>query len=78
MSRPLPRFTEQAIQHDPLAILIAAFQAKEEAAVAAMNAGRPLDANPTDLRGIPVIGRGVSSTSPGTDPFLAVQHWPER
>lgn len=78
MSRPLPRFTEQAILHDPLEQHIAAMQAREAAAVAAVNAGRCLDANPQDLRGIPVIGRGVGGTSPGSDPFLCVQWWPER
>lgn len=77
-SLPLPRYTEQAVLHDPLERLIATMQAKEAEAVAAVNAGRCLDANPQDLRGIPVIGRGVGGTSPGSDPFMAVQWWPER
>lgn len=77
MSRPLPRFTEAAITHDPLERMIAAMRQREADAIAAVNAGRPLDANPQDLRGIPVIGRGVQSTSPGTDPFIAIQDWPD-
>lgn len=35
-------------------------------------------ANPQELRGIPCIARGVTGTSPHTDPYLAVQHWPHR
>lgn len=78
MNRPLPRFTEQAIAHDPLERHIAAMQAREQAAVAAVLAGHTPLATAQEGRGIPLIARGISGTSPGSDPFLNVQFWPER
>lgn len=78
MSRPLPRFTDQAIQHDPLEAHIAAMRRREAEAVAAVNAGYTPLATAQEGRGIPLIGRGIGGTSPGTDPFLAMQDWPER
>jgi len=36
------------------------------------------DADPADLRGIPVIARGVAGTSPGTNPLLAALRSDER
>lgn len=77
-SLPLPRFVETAILHDPLERHIAAMQAREAEAVAAVNAGYTPLATAQEGRGIPLIGRGIGGTSPGTDPFLAVQWWPER
>lgn len=68
MSRILPRFTDPEIVSDPLAIALAQRQAREDAARAAIAAGAP-PANPSDLRGIPVCGHGIGSTSPGTDPL---------
>lgn len=78
MSRPLPRFTEHAIHTDPLEHYLARQQAREEAARQAVAAGNVPLASPEDGRGIPLIARGIGGTSPGTDPYLHVQHWPER
>jgi hypothetical protein len=78
MSRPLPRFTQHAITTDPLEHHIAAMRAREEQARAAVQAGHTPQADPQDLRGIPCIARGVGGTSPHTDPYLQMQHWPER
>lgn len=69
MSRPLPRFTQHPIHHDPLEQLLAQRQAQETAAREAINngnAGQQADA--ADLRGIPCIAHGVGGTSPGTSP----------
>lgn len=78
MSRPLPRFTEQAIHHDPLEQHIANMQAREAKAREQVLAGHVPQASAEEGRGIPLIARGIGGTSPGTDPYLAVQHWPER
>lgn len=72
MSRVLPRFTDPAIEHDPLEILIAQRQAEEARARADIDAGHNPPADPADLRGIPCIARGVGGTSPGTNPATAV------
>ena len=71
MSQPLPRYTDQRIETDPLEIMLAARQAREDAARQAIAQGKTLDADPTDLRGIPCIARGVGGTSPGTNPLTA-------
>ena len=68
MSRILPRYTDTAIQHDPLEILLAERQAETERARQAINAGHTPQADPQDLRGIPCIARGTGGTSPGTAP----------
>lgn len=68
MSRPLPRFLEQTIQADPLELALAQRQAQQDEARRQVAAGRTPDADPQDLRGIPVIARGVGGTSPGTNP----------
>lgn len=69
MTQILPRFTDQAIVHDPLAILIAQREARETAAIEHIRAGNHTPADPADLRGIPCIARGVGGTSPGTNPL---------
>lgn len=69
MTKPLPRFLEQEIEHDPLEILLAQREAELTAARQAVANGATLDADPADLRGIPCIARGVGGTSPGTDPL---------
>lgn len=69
MSRLLPRFTDQAIEPDPLEALIAKREAEQEATRAAHARGDSTQqADPQDLRGIPCIARGVGGTSPGTNP----------
>jgi hypothetical protein len=78
MSRPLPRYLQPPLTHDPLTQLIAQRDARESQAIAAINAGHIPLASPEQGRGIPIIGKGIGGTSPGTDPYLAVQHWPER
>lgn len=73
MSRPLPRYTDQRIEHDPLEILLAQREAettRARAAIAAGHAGQQAD--PADLRGIPVQAMGVGGTSPGTAPENAL------
>ncbi len=72
MNRPLPRFTDQTIRHDPLEILLAQREAEitiARTAIASGNAGQQAD--PADLRGIPCIANGVGGTSPGTSPHHA-------
>lgn len=69
MSRPLPRFTDQAIPTDPLEIALAQRQAREDHARAQVAAGNTPQADPQELRGIPCIAQGVGGTSPGTDPY---------
>lgn len=78
MSRPLPRYLEQAIEHDPLEAMLAQRQAEHEQARAAANEGRPLDADPQDLRGIPCLAKGVAGTSPGTNPTTAIHRLERR
>lgn len=68
MSRPLPRYLEQPIHHDPLDQLLAQREQAEHQARAKIANGHTPDADPTDLRGIPCIARGVTGTSPGTNP----------
>jgi hypothetical protein len=74
MSRPLPRYTEPAITHDPLLALIARRQAKVELVRSQILAGTYLTPDPADLRGIPCIARGVGGTSPGTNPVSALHN----
>lgn len=69
MSRPLPRFTDQTLIHDPLEIMLAQREAEITRARAQVARGHTPDANPIDLRGIPCIARGVGGTSPHTDPL---------
>ena len=71
MSRLRPRYTEQFIAADPLELAMAAQTAREEAARAKITAGAPTP-DPQDLRGIPVVGRGIGGTSPGTNPLSEV------
>jgi hypothetical protein len=81
MSRILPRYTDQAIQHDPLEILLAEREAEETRARAAIARGSTPQADPQDLRGIPCIAQGTTGTSPGTDPlaaYLTKEHHAER
>lgn len=70
--RTLPRYTDHAIEHDPLETMLAQHQARLEAERAKVAEGRTDEADPADLRGIPCIARGVSGTSPGTNPLHAV------
>ncbi len=69
MSRPLPRFTQTALTHDPLEIMLAQRETEITRArtqIANGNAGNLAD--PADLRGIPCIANGVGGTQPHTDP----------
>ena len=68
MSRILPRFTDSAIAHDPLEIMLAQHEAKQTAAIQRIASGAPM-ADPSDLRGIPCLAKGVGGTSPHTDPL---------
>lgn len=72
MSRILPRYTDQAIEHDPLEQMLAQRAAEEERARRQVAAGVTPQADPADLRGIPCIARGVGGTSPGTNPATVV------
>ncbi len=72
MSRPLPRFTDQTIHHDPLEIMLAQRQAQHDQARKAINTAGYATPDPTDLRGIPCIAKGVGGTQPGTNPATAI------
>ncbi len=71
MSRPLPRFTQTALTHNPIDILIAQRQATIDQArtdiAAGINHADPVDRE--RLRGIPCEGFG--GTIKGTDPAWA-------
>lgn len=71
--RVLPRYTDQAIHHDPLEAMLARHEAQLAQARAKVAAGHTLDADPADLRGIPCIARGVGGTSPGTNPLAETE-----
>lgn len=71
MRRPLPRFTDTAIHHDPLEAMLARREAAQAQAREQIAQGYTPDADPADLRGIPCIARGVGGTSPGTNPLAA-------
>lgn len=77
MSRPLPRYTDQHIEDErKLARLLletGAVAPAPQHEILRHELTKPGD--PRKLRGIPVIARGVPG---GDDPFLAVQHWPQR
>lgn len=66
------RVRYQPITIDPLEAELARIEAEREAARAKIANGHAPDADPTDLRGIPCIARGVGGTSPGTDPYRAL------
>lgn len=68
--RILSRYTQTEIEHDPLEILLAQRERELTTARQAVDNGATPDADPQDLRGIPVIARGTTGTSPGTDPYL--------
>lgn len=73
MSRLLPRYTDTPnVVHppDPLEQALAEHERKRQEAIAKLEAGHvPLEADPSDLRGIPCIARGVGGTSPGSNPL---------
>jgi hypothetical protein len=60
------------IHHDPLETMLAQREAQHQAAIEAINNGHTPMADPTDLRGIPVIAHGTGGTSPGTQPEAAL------
>lgn len=64
MSRILPRYTDTRLE-DERAI-----------ARAIIDSGQRIEldqhANPGDLRGIPIVGHGIGGTSPGTNPYTAI------
>lgn len=68
MSRPLPRFRTDEHSHDPLDNWIAQRRREKERAKQRIDSGATVG-DPADLRGIPVIARGVGGTSPETDPL---------
>lgn len=64
MSRPLPRFTDTAVEDErQLAKVL------RETGMMARPSVSLADASAQELRGIPAIGRGVAGVSPGMDPF---------
>lgn len=69
MTQLLPRFTDHYEKPDPVELLAAARQAREEQARQQIADGIITPADPQDLRGIPCIARGVGGTQPGTDPL---------
>jgi hypothetical protein len=71
VSRPLPRYTDHPIHHDPLETALAQREAQQAEIREAIANGHTPQADPADLRGIPVIARGVGGTSPGTNPYTA-------
>lgn len=74
MTQILPRFYRRTLaRQDQAAVDKAVNESVDNTPVA----GATAPGDRRKLRGIPVAG-GATGTSPGTDPFLAVQHWPER
>lgn len=65
MSRPLPRFVDTSVADERALARIL----RETGLPARAPSFTLAEASPQDLRGIPVIGRGVGGTSPGTDPL---------
>lgn len=59
-ARILPRYSEQIVASDPLEIALAQREAQEQKAREDIAKGKTPDADPQDLRGIPVIARGVA------------------
>lgn len=59
---------------DPLEIELAQREAREATIRRQVANGHTPQAQPENLRGIPVIAQGVGGTSPGTDPARAVIH----
>ena len=57
---------------DPVEVELAKIEAQREQAKQDVARGKTQDADPVDLRGIPCIARGVGGTSPGTNPWLAI------
>jgi hypothetical protein len=57
---------------DPIEVELAKIEAQREQAKADVEKGKTQDPDPADLRGIPCIARGVGGTSPGTNPWLAI------
>ena len=55
--------------HDPITIAISQRQAKEAEIREAVANGHTPQADPQELRGIPVQAKGVGGTSPGTNPL---------
>ena len=68
MSRILPRYTDTAIETDPLEIMIAQREAEHTKAINAIAKGHTPQADPQDLRGIPCLAKGVGGVSPHTSP----------
>jgi hypothetical protein len=58
---------------DPIEVELLAAEAREEQRRAEVAEGITPQADPADLRGIPVIARGTSGTSPGTSPHGAIR-----
>lgn len=57
---------------DPIEIELLAREAREAQARDEVAQGICRQADPVDLRGIPVIARGTSGTSPGTSPHGSI------
>ena len=57
---------------NPVEIELAKIEAQREQAREAVASGSAPQADPQDLRGIPCIARGVGGTSPGTNPWHAI------
>lgn len=77
MSRPLPRYTDTRLADErKLARIL--LDSGGQAPELGRRVGQHLAVEAQRLRGIPCIANGVGGTSPGTDPFLALQHWPQR
>lgn len=69
MSRPLPRYLEPDPFEPKLARIL--LEVGEPAPTVATVARATLAGDERRLRGIPVVGRGISG---GVDPYIAVAH----
>lgn len=76
MTPILPRYYRRQLERqDAQAISRAVAEAVDTTPTTVARATLAGDAR--RLRGIPVAG-GACGTSPGTDPYHAIRHWPER
>jgi len=68
VSHPLPRYTDQHLEDERKIVrIILEAQPADQPVATVSRATLPGDTR--RLRGIPVIARGVSGTSPSTDPY---------
>lgn len=76
MSRILPRYTDPAIEHDPLETMLAQAETATHQAREAINNGTYQTRTALNPRGWPIQTKGVGGTQPGTSPHtLAATGW---